>query len=150
MAKRSLVLETFLPYRLSYTSSLVSELIAGAYKSLFGLTIPEWRVIAHIAEETGVTQQQIGQRSRMDKVTVSRAAISLIDRGLLSRVENPSDKRSHQLVLTAAGRVLYDQVAPKAIELEAKVFDRFDSHELAVLEKMLRKIDTSVLAAIER
>ncbi len=150
MAKRSLVLETFLPYRLSYTSSLVSELIAGAYKSLFGLTIPEWRVIAHTAEEAGVTQQQIGQRSRMDKVTVSRAAIALIDRGLVARAENPSDKRSHQLVLTVAGRALYDQVAPKALELEARVFDRFDDQDLAILENMLRKIDTSVLAAIKQ
>ena len=148
MAKRSLVLETFLPYRLSYTSSLVSELIAGAYKSLFGLTIPEWRVIAHIAEETGVTQQQIGQRSRMDKVTVSRAAISLIDRDLVARAQNPSDRRSHLLVLTVAGRVLYDQVAPKALELEDQVFERFDAQELALLEKMLRKIDASALAAI--
>jgi DNA-binding MarR family transcriptional regulator len=148
MAKRSLVLETFLPYRLSYTSSLVSELIAGAYKSMFGLTIPEWRVIAHAAEEAGVTQQQIGQRSRMDKVTVSRAAIALIDRGLIARAKNLSDRRSHQLMLTGAGRALYEQVAPKALELEARVFDRFDSRELAVLEKMLRKIDLSVLSTI--
>jgi DNA-binding MarR family transcriptional regulator len=84
----------------------------------------------------------------MDKVTVSRAAISLIDRDLVARAENLSDRRSHLLVLTVAGRVLYDQVAPKALELEDQVFERFDSQELAVLEKMLRKIDASALAAI--
>ena len=38
MAKR-LLLDEFLPYRLSYTSNAVSEAIAHAYESLFGLRI---------------------------------------------------------------------------------------------------------------
>ena len=39
-------LEAFLPYRLSVASNLVSRASARRYQSAFGLSIPEWRVIA--------------------------------------------------------------------------------------------------------
>ena len=103
MADVSLRLDAFIPYRLSITSYLVSETIAGAYQALFGLSIPEWRVVAVIAEDEGMTQQQIGRRTRMDKVTVSRATIGLVDRGLVERRPHASDRRSQSLHLSAAG-----------------------------------------------
>ena len=81
MTKHSLRLDDFLPYRLSFTTNLVSETVASAYEQAFGLRIAEWRVIAVVAESPqGVTQQAIGLKTRMDKVTVSRAAASLIAR----------------------------------------------------------------------
>lgn len=140
-----LVLDRFLPYRLSVTSNLVSDRIARAYEALFGLTIPEWRLIAVIAEVAAITQADIGEQTRMDKVTVSRAAIALVERGLLARAPNPNDKRSHHLSLTAAGRDLYASVAPKALELEGKIFARFSRAELDLFVAMLRRIDTAAL-----
>jgi hypothetical protein len=41
-----LELETFLPYRLSVLSNTVSGKIARSYEKQFGLSIPEWRVMA--------------------------------------------------------------------------------------------------------
>ena len=72
-----LVLDDFIPYRLSVASNSVSDAIASAYEALFGLTIPEWRLVAVIAESEGITQQAIGAAPRLDKVTVSRAALAL-------------------------------------------------------------------------
>ncbi len=43
-------LDAFVPFRLSYTSNLVSDRIAKTYEALFGLSIPEWRLVAVIAE----------------------------------------------------------------------------------------------------
>ena len=142
----ALTLETFLPYRLSYTSNLVSDVVAHSYDALFGLKIPEWRMIAIAAENNGITQQAISLRSRMDKVTVSRAAIALVERSLLERVPNPADKRSHLLVLTAAGQALYAQVAPRAAELERSLFVDFDPEELKRFLATLRRIDAAALA----
>ena len=140
-----LVLDRFLPYRLSVTSNLVSDRIARAYAALFGLTIPEWRLVAVIAEVEAITQAEIGERTRMDKVTVSRAAIALVERGLLARAPNASDKRSHHLSLTVAGRDLYASIAPKALELEGKIFARFSRAELDAFVAMLRRIDEAAL-----
>lgn len=143
MADR-LRLDRFLPYLLSVTSNRVSERIARTYDALFGLTIPEWRLIAVIAEAPGITQADIGERTRMDKVTVSRAAIALASRGLLERAPNAADRRSRHLSLSGTGRALYEQVAPKALELEARLFARFDAGELRQLTDMLRRIDAAV------
>ena len=139
----SLKLDQFLPYRLSIASNRVSSAIATAYQSLFGLRIPEWRLIAVIAESDGLTQQALGAATRMDKVTVSRAAIALVDRGLVERRPNPDDQRSHLLSLTAAGPTLYESVAPKALELEAQVFAGFSAAELATFKAMLERLEAS-------
>lgn len=139
----SLKLDQFLPYRLSIASNRVSSAIATAYQALFGLRIPEWRLIAVIAESDGLTQQALGAATRMDKVTVSRAAIALVDRGLIERRPNPDDQRSHLLSLTAAGQTLYESVAPKALELEAQVFAGFSAGEIATFRVMLERLEAS-------
>ncbi|MGP7795796.1 MarR family winged helix-turn-helix transcriptional regulator [Sphingomonas sp. CLY1604] len=146
MTSSRLVLDEFIPYRLSVTSNLVSDSIARAYESLFGLTIPEWRLVAVVAETGGITQQAIGMRTRMDKVTVSRAAIALVDRGLLARRANAEDRRSHLLELTDAGRDLYAAVAPKALDLESRIFAAFDPQEVAQFMAMLRRIESVALS----
>ena len=83
----------------------------------------------------------IGLRTRMDKVTVSRAAVSLTERDLIERRPNPEDRRSHLLILSPAGRRLYADVVPKALELEARVFGAFTRAELDAFVSMLRRID---------
>jgi len=140
MAEVSLRLDAFIPYLLSVTSNLVSDAIAGSYQALFGLTIPEWRLIAVIGEDDGITQQQVGHRTRMDKVTVSRATIALVGRGLVERQPHSSDRRSQSLHLTKAGHDLYDQVAPKALELERQIFAGFDPKDVAAFSEMLARI----------
>ena len=146
MADVSLRLDAFIPYLLSVTSNVVSDAIASTYQALFGLTIPEWRLIAVIGEDDGITQQQVGRRTRMDKVTVSRATIALVDRGLVERKPHASDRRSQSLHLTKAGHDLYDQVAPKALELEQRIFASFDPQEIAAFSNMLARIQDVTLA----
>lgn len=143
MTKRKLRLDEFVPYRLSIASNMVSDVIAGAYRSLFGLSVPEWRLITVLAEHDRITQFGLGAATRMDKVTVSRAAIALVARGLVRRAPNPDDKRSHLLSLTKAGEALYNQVAPKALALEEAMLADFDSEEIATLISMLLRLEAT-------
>ena len=139
-------LDDFLPYRLSFTSNLVSGQVATAYEAVFGLRIPEWRLIAVIAEARQATQQEIGRRTRMDKVTVSRAATSLVERGVLKRGEHPGDRRSHLLSLTPDGERLYDEIAPLAKDYERRLFTALSDEERQTLVALLAKIDSAALA----
>jgi DNA-binding MarR family transcriptional regulator len=138
-----LSLDRFMPFRLSVVSNVVSDAIASTYQSMFGLRIPEWRLVAVIAESDGLSQQQLGARTRMDKVTVSRAAIALAERGLIERRGNPADQRSHLLSLTPDGRRLYEQVAPKALEMEARIFGGLDQAELARFRDVLDRVEAA-------
>ncbi len=141
MTDTLLRLDTFLPYRLSFTSNIVSDSIAATYESLFGITIPEWRIVTWVAEQGAITQQEICARTRMDKVTVSRVAIALTRRGLLNRKPNPDDRRSHLLTLSEEGKTLYSAIAPKALELERQIFAHFTDAELRDFTAMLRRIE---------
>lgn len=150
MKKTELRLNDFLPYRLSIASNLVSDVISSAYSKLFGLTIPEWRLVAVIAETDGITQQEVGVRTRMDKVTVSRAAIALTDRELLLRAPNPKDGRSQLLTLSDTGKELYRQVAPQALALEQSIFGAIPEAELARFSETLQRISDSAEAMMSR
>jgi DNA-binding MarR family transcriptional regulator len=145
MAADRLTLDQFIPYRLSATTNVVSEVIAGAYEALFGLSIPEWRVLAWVAERENVTQQEICIATRMDKVTVSRATIALVDRELVTRAPNRADRRSRLLALTKAGQALYAQVAPKALEFEQRIFASFPQEDIDRFLDMLRAVEARAL-----
>jgi DNA-binding MarR family transcriptional regulator len=140
---RVLKLDAFVPYRLSIASNTVSDVIAGSYRALFGLNVPEWRLVTVLAERGSISQFGLGAATRMDKVTVSRAAIGLVERGLVRRSPNPEDKRSHLLELTAEGRALYDQVAPKALALEDAILAEFSHDEVATLLGMLQRLQAA-------
>lgn len=135
-----LTLDNFLPYQLSVTSNAVSSAIARTYETLFGLRVPEWRLIAVLAEEEGLTQQALVARTEMDKMTVSRATHALMERGLVTRVRHGTDRRSHALALSDDGRALYAQIAPKALELEDKLLKELGPREVDQLRKILAKL----------
>lgn len=138
----TLRLDAFLPYRLSIASNRVSDVIATAYRTLFGLKIPEWRLVAVLAEGGAMSQQALCGRTCMDKVTVSRAAIALAERALVTREPNPDDQRSHLLTLSETGWALYEQVAPKALELEKQLFETLSGEERAQLRAILERLET--------
>ncbi|WP_333572158.1 MarR family winged helix-turn-helix transcriptional regulator [Sphingomonas sp.] len=142
----ALKLNDFLPYRMSIASNAVSDAVASAYRTLFGLRIPEWRLVAVLAEGGAMSQQALCGRTRMDKVTVSRAAIGLVERGLIARAANPIDQRSHLVALTPEGWQLYEQVAPKALELERRLFASFSDAEKEQLAAMLERIEAAATA----
>ncbi|MBV9996181.1 MAG: winged helix-turn-helix transcriptional regulator [Caulobacteraceae bacterium] len=145
-APSDLKLDDYLPYRLSVAANAVSGLIARAYQARFDLTIPQWRLIAVLGEDGLSTQQALCARTLMDKVTVSRASAALVERGLVLRTPNASDRRSHRLALTPEGAALYRQIAPSALAYEAKLLTQFSPLEQQVAMKLLRRLQ---LAAID-
>jgi DNA-binding MarR family transcriptional regulator len=60
-------------------TNLISSAIAGAYRERFGLSIPEWRVLAVLANSPDLSAAEVAQRTAMDKVAVSRAVRSLLN-----------------------------------------------------------------------
>lgn len=141
-----LSLDRFLPYRLSVASNAVSNRIARIYRQRFNLKIHEWRLVAVLAERDCSTPQALTQLTKMDKISVSRAAKSLIGAGLVQASSNQSDGRSHYLSLTPRGRALYDEISAGALAIERQLLDDFSADERAALEAMLRRIEAAAEA----
>ncbi len=134
-------LEAYLPYRLSVASNKVSALIAKAYESRFGLTIPQWRILAVLSEGQAQSQQALVARTALDKVTVSRAAAALIGRDLVHSKPSSSDKRAVELSLSTAGITIVQEVAPVALALEKALIEAIGGPAAERLDSMLRKLE---------
>ncbi len=135
----ALRLAEFLPYRLSLASNAVSGRIARAYQARFALKVPEWRILAVVAERETATQAALVDATAMDRMTVSRAAQALVARGLLTRAR-AGDRRTLSLALTPDGQALYAEIAPLALDLEADVLGGLTAEERATLMRLLDRL----------
>src|SRR5579863_3105588 len=117
-SKTRLDLDAFMPYRLSVLTNRVSGAIARHYSERFGLSIPEWRVMAVLGQTPGLSARQVAERTAMDKVQVSRAVQSLVAAKRLTRDMHSEDGRVSQLSLSAKGLAIYKELVPVALALE--------------------------------
>ena len=141
--KKELILEEFLPYRLSITSHTVSTNIARTYEERFGVSIPEWRVIAILGRYPGLSAVEVADRTLMDKVAVSRAVTKLISNGRIDREFADADRRRSILNLSEQGREVHNEIAPLALQFEHALLQDISDADYAtfnaVLDSLLEK-----------
>ena len=141
--KDELILEEFLPYRLSITSHTVSTNIARVYEKRFGVSIPEWRVIAILGRYPGLSAVEVADRTLMDKVAVSRAVTKLIKNGRIDREFADADRRRSILNLSDQGREVHNEIAPLALQFEDELLQDIGDEDYetfnSVLERLLAK-----------
>jgi DNA-binding MarR family transcriptional regulator len=137
----NLILDTYLPYRLSMASNKVSARIAKAYQTRFGLSIPQWRTLVVLNEGSALSQKELIERTAMDKVTISRTVGSLAGRGLLVKTNGPNDRRIDILTLSEAGRAIVMEVTPLALQFEASLIASIGQDQVSHLDDMLRKLE---------
>ncbi|GAB5456175.1 MAG: MarR family transcriptional regulator [Henriciella sp.] len=140
----ALSLDGFLPYRLSVLSNAVSSKIAKIYEQEFELSVWQWRIIAVLGEREGLTSTEVAQRTLMDKPTVSRAAASLIERGILERSIDSDDRRRAPMRLTDEGKAIYAAVIPRAMESERELLNAISEDEAETLHRLLSRLSAVV------
>ena len=138
-----LELDRFLPYLVNKLASRLSDDLARVYQKRFGITIPEWRVIAHLAENKNVSIREIFIRVAMDKSKVSRAAARLELSGYLEKQVNPADRRLIELQLTPKGRTLFEKIEPLALAFEQETLSNLSPHEADLFRTLLNKLLTA-------
>lgn len=138
-----LELDRFLPYRLSVLSNRISQDIARLYAQRFALGVNEWRVLAVLGREAGLSAGALAERTAMDKVAISRAVASLLRDGRLQRRVHGEDRRRSVLSLSAKGYRIYDEVAPLALALERDLLVALDAEDRAALARILDRLDAA-------
>jgi DNA-binding MarR family transcriptional regulator len=133
-------LEHFVPYRLSVLTNIVSMSIAEAYEREFGLSIPQWRVIAVLARYPNLSAVEVAERTAMDKVAVSRAVQGLLADRRLVRAYDSGDRRRTRLRLSSAGQAVYTRVAPLALSYEKKLLDALSPTDRRALDRLVGRL----------
>ena len=132
-------LSAFLPYQLAVASSRVSKAFADRYRVEFGLTIPEWRVLAHLSQAGSVSVRDIQARVDMDKSKVSRAAARLESVGLIEKRENPDDRRLLDMRLTPKGQAMMARIMPIAEAFQQEIIAKL-AQDAPAFRAGLRKL----------
>jgi DNA-binding MarR family transcriptional regulator len=133
-------LEEFLPYRLNVVASLASQALSRIYSERYGIGVPEWRVLVTLGQYGVMTGKQIGAHSHMHKTKVSRAVAHLESRKLVARKANRVDKREAFLSLTSAGRAIYEDLAPCALEFAKRLAEVIEPGDRAAFDRALDRL----------
>src|SRR3546814_14603821 len=108
--------------------------------------------MAVLGEGAPKTQRELVAKTRMDKVTVNRAAKALADRQLIRRQAHEADGRSHHLELTETGWSLYDAIVPAALSTEERLESHISGKErpalLAILATLIPSAPDSVYSPL--
>ena len=139
-------LETFVPYRLSVLTNIVSRTIGRLYGERFGLGIPEWRVMAVLGRFAPLSSGEVCARTAMDKVRVSRSVERLRRARLVEQAVDSRDRRRSRLRLSAAGIRMHAAIVPMAQAAEALLLDGLSAAERRTLDRLLSRLTERALA----
>jgi len=135
----------FVPFRLNRLGAEVSAALSSEYRARYGLDIPEWRVMATLGfRNEACSAQYIAQCTRTHKSTISRAVTSLLEHGLIERVENTEDRREFRLALTHKGHALYEELIPRLLRREQEILSCLTAQERKEFARLLGKIEDSL------
>jgi DNA-binding MarR family transcriptional regulator len=112
----------------------------------FDLSVPQCDVLTTLTEREGMSQQDLAERLYVTKGNISGLVDRLVASGLVERRSLQSDRRSHAIHLTPAGR----ELARRGIEAQqafvAETFGRIPPERLALLDGLLVELRDLVRA----
>jgi len=107
-----------------------------------GLSRDDVTVAICLSITNATSAQEIVRYTGRPKNSVSRAVVSLEERGLLRRSSDASDRRSSKLSLTARGQRLFERIAACFVERDALMLDPLSERERREFNRLLNKIAT--------
>lgn len=108
-------LESFLAYLLNQAAESTSKHVHATYKAAYGMTRPQWRVLANLGKFGSMTARDICTISHVEKTRVSRAVAAMETDGLLTRTPGTQDRRVKVLSLTERGRNVFADLGQSGI-----------------------------------
>lgn len=133
-------LDHFLPYLLNQAAEATSKDFQTTYRTAYGMTRTQWRVLANLGKFGAMTARDICRISHMEKTKVSRAVAALEDRGLLTRTPDPGDRRAEILSLTDQGAQVFADLGQRGIAFDAALRAELGPDAVAHLDALLARL----------
>jgi DNA-binding MarR family transcriptional regulator len=105
-----------------------------------GLTPKHFGCLAVIVADGPLSQQELGERLRVDRTTIVALVDELERRGFLARRRNPSDRRAYALEATPAGRRWRERTEAQLADAEARILAALEPEERDQLIGLLQKL----------
>ncbi|HLS80540.1 MAG TPA: MarR family winged helix-turn-helix transcriptional regulator [Steroidobacter sp.] len=147
----NLNVEDFLTFKLTRLSNALRNNLTKPYLEEFGLSLPEWRLLALIARFAPMRFSEVTTRSGMDKGQVSRTLRVMEKRGLTKLTTIRTRGRSAEALaapvmvsITAKGKSLYKSVLPVARARQAEMLLTLNQSERLALYDTLDKLSAAI------
>jgi DNA-binding MarR family transcriptional regulator len=143
---RNLHIGHFLTFQIIRLANAVKASVTRRYLGDFGLSVPEWRLLAMTMRFEPVRFSELVANSSMDKGQASRTLQMLTKRGLINSRSTGARRTGEGavspviLTTTAKGRQLYGTVLPVAQRNQARLLLLLTRHERKVLHTVLAKL----------
>ena len=135
------VIRDLISYRLHVVANLLSRGAELRYRREFGVSLWEWRTVAHLgASREPLSLNELARFAGIHKSQMSRVVTGLTERKLVLRAADEEDARGVRLTLSKTGRKLYQDLIAAAAERD-EVFRRaLTKDETEAFNKVLAKL----------
>ena len=99
------------------------------------LTMPQFRLLLVLALRGGAASHDLAESMGVSLATITGIVDRLAAQDLVTRREDPRDRRVRRVELTAAGRGLVDDIAAAGTASQRRLLDRLSLDDLAILER---------------
>ena len=99
------------------------------------LTMPQFRLLLVLALRGGAASHDLAESMGVSLATITGIVDRLAAQNLVTRREDPRDRRVRRVELTAAGRGLVDDIAAAGTASQRRLLDRLSLDDLAILER---------------
>jgi DNA-binding MarR family transcriptional regulator len=107
---------------------------------IHGVTLPQWRALAEIHRQEGISQVALAGCIDTDPMTISGILDRLDKRGLVERFPDPNDSRARLARLTPEGHALVDMARNVGRELQDASLEGLSDEERRRLAAQLKHI----------
>jgi DNA-binding MarR family transcriptional regulator len=114
--------------------------VSDGHFSRHGVTADQFVLLACLAEEHEITQQELARRASSDPSTIRAMLVLLEGRGLVARPRHPADNRARVVTLTAKGRRLFDRLRKTSEPIRMQMLAGFSADEARSLVGGLRRV----------
>jgi DNA-binding MarR family transcriptional regulator len=100
--------------------------------------------LRRLDQPDGVSQRRLMRELNLSSGTVSTRVEGLVERGLVTRAVDPSDRRNSLVALTPAGLALFERVTPAHVNTENRLLAGLDPGQRDQLVELLRTLLVSL------
>lgn len=131
--------DDYLPALLAQASKLISTEFHREVQAA-GFSVTEWRILASLTGQPGISIGGLAQLSVSKQPTVTRLLDRVEARGYVERFAHGSDRRVTMVRITPAGKTIVANLIEKAKEHEYRVLQPFGLKRAEALKVTLRRI----------
>ncbi len=124
--------------------------VSDAHFSRYGVTADQFVLLACLAEQDAIMQQELARRASSDPSTIRAMLVLLEGRGLVARTRHPEDNRARLVTLTAKGRRLFERFWKTSEPIRQQMLAGFSEEEARGLIDGLRRLIDNLAVAKAR